>query len=98
MHIMTKYGWAPLKPLCVNEQWVLSIWDPHQKKYVPDNGPHATLRYMGPIVSDGPILKEAPPRYRGRLPSLEAIGFCAKQQRFHDEWMERRANMLSGDE
>jgi|SRR6185503_7984481 len=91
-------SWRQLSPTCVNQVWELAIWDPHDKKYVKDSGPQATLRLMDVIVSRKPILKEAPPIYRGRLPSPEAIRFCANQQREHEEWVNRRANMLSGDE
>ena len=76
-----------------NEVWTLVIWDPNVKKYVPDHGPQATLRMMGHTDHIDP----APPVYRGRLPSPEAIRFCAQQQREHEEWAARRADMLEGN-
>lgn len=83
--------YAPTKRY--NEVWTLVSWDPFGKKYVPDNSPQGTLRLMG--LTDH--IDPAPPMYRGRLPSPEAIRFCAQNQRAHDEWVERRADMLEGN-
>lgn len=41
------------------------------------------------------VLVEAPPRYRGPLPSAEAMGYIAKLQGEHEEWIERRKELLA---
>lgn len=79
---------SAMKP--INQVWELVVWDPNVKKYVPDNGPTATLRLTG--YTDH--IDECPPRYRGRIPTPETIAYCAKLQRAHEEWVERREVMM----
>lgn len=91
MYVMTENGWRLLSPKCHNAVWELSVWDEKAKELVRDTGPIATLNFMG--VTDH--IKEAPPMYRGELPSKECLRYIAKLDRDHEEWLERRASMIS---
>lgn len=86
--IMTKDGWKQLSPVCTNEVWELVSFNDKTHKYEPDS--NGQLMHTG--YTDH--IKEAPPLYRGPLPSMEARRYILKQERDHEEWVETRNRMI----
>ena len=90
--IMTKDGWRQLLPVCTNETWETMSWDPADRKYVSDlNGRLMKTAVVTHVVG---LIKEAPPIYRGRLPSPEAEAYCLRLQAAVDESRAKRAGVF----
>ncbi len=90
MYIMTDEGWKLLKPPVSHEVWELVVWDDKEKKHIKDTGPLAILQHIG--WSD--YIPEAPPIYRGALPSPEFKAYVRRIDGFHNEWIERRKALI----
>lgn len=55
-----------------------------------------TERGWMPLQTSTKPIPEAPPRYRGPLPSRECLAYIAGLDNAHVEWVERRKTMQEG--